>query len=327
MTIFALKAAARFPAQLRDRMEQFRRLELPAHVELHLCGLGELGSDMDPAVTNCRAFPGCRYSVHFPLFDAGRGYIYDMASAGDEELRRACGFCARVGARELVMHRSWLIPRLPKRDAEEEFLRKALRWASIGRDEGIRILLENWGFVWLPESQGGGCRVSPLDHFFPWEMRRFREALGTDGWRYCGIVLDIAHAVLSANMFNMLQTHPELNRDERFANITVEDLAHAQKLAAADFLFDFIDYAHVSDAWVWNRDDGLDMERYLYREGLPLGSGNLDYVTLAGSLLRGDRTLVMEIEPPDGNHERNVHQGDAVRRLLGWAAKGGVGCA
>lgn len=322
MTVFALKAAGRSPEQLADRAAQCSTAGIPAAIELHLGSLDDL-SRPDEIAANCLAHPGCRWSVHFPLFDQGRRWIFDMATTADEDIRRACGLCVRIGARELVVHRTWGLG--GDRDgAECSFLEAARRWTAISRREGVRIIYENNGFFWLPASMGGGFQTGPLDHFFPWDMRRFREAQG-GAWAHVGIALDLAHAVLSVNMFNMLQAHPQLGGDPRFANIRGADLAQAGRLSLADFLLDFIDYLHVSDALVWREYDGLQgLDAHLKSEGMPLGDGNIDYRTLAPRLLSGTKILVMEIEPPDGDHRRNSSQGRAVSRLLDLAAQGGT---
>ncbi|HNY72398.1 MAG TPA: TIM barrel protein [Syntrophales bacterium] len=314
---YGMKAAV-FPSQLQDRRESFRRLGLPPVIELHLFGARDVFHPEAAAFMSGvrRLGEACRFIVHFPIMDVETGYLFDAIDDDPDKLTKVLAFTEGIGAAELVMHCCYGFNRdIPKQEARRGFIERVARWNDLAAPKGVRILLENYGFVWLPPGLGAEYAVSPLDHCFPWDMAILAEAVGKLGLGSVGFLLDTAHAVLSANMFNMRQRHGHLAGDVRFGNIYAEDLAQAEYLTAADFVNGFIEYFHVSDACRWRPDDGLDeMDKYLYTEGLPIGRGNVDFAELLGKV-RGDETLIMEIDPENGDHGHNVSQYEAVVRL------------
>ena len=312
---YGMKAAV-FPDQLQDRLESFRRLGIPSVIELHLFGTDDVFSK-DAAVWSSgvrRYADVCRFVVHYPIMDAKTGYLFDASDDDCDRFEAVLDFTQACGAVGLVMHCCYGFNRdISKREAMTGFLAQVEHWNELSRMRGIRILLENYGFVWLPPGLGADYVTSPLDHCFPWDMAVMVAAIREKGMEAVGFLLDTAHAVLSANMFNMRRRHGHLSGDKRFRNIFSEDLDRARCLTASDFMHDSIEYFHVSDAFVWREEDNhLDeMRKWLYTENLPIGRGNVDFAEIMEKA-KGDETLIMEINPEKGNHAHNISQYEAV---------------
>ena len=314
---YAMKAAGRSRPQLKDRIVKFEALHLEPLIELHLLGVDDLLGGAAEIERNCREYSGCGYIVHFPVSDAKTKYLFDMYSNEEEKIKSAFDLCEKIGARELVIHRCFGFDMsLDKKQSEEEFFDTLAIWSGWAKDRGLNILVENYGLAWLPKGMGRDFVVSPLDHFFPWELAAFNAALKRSGLHNVSILLDTAHAVITSNMFNMLKELPELASDKRFGGIYGDDLAKTRVLRPEDFVFDFINYFHVSDSFVWKRPDGKEnMQKFLYSEGLPLGKGNVDLDKFFKNMT-GDKMLVMEIEPEDGDYNNNIAQFEAVKYFM-----------
>jgi len=83
-------------------------------------------------------------------------------------------------------------------------------------------------------------------------------------------------------------------------------------LQISDFFFDFINHFHISDSLVWSEKNGIDnIEKFLLSEGLPIGRGNVDYEKIFENVA-SDKTLVMEINPENGDHNNNLFQSEAI---------------
>lgn len=324
-----MKAAARSKPQIADRVRGFGTLGINPIVELHLFGSADVfGPDRNETIRNCRSFSGCEYIVHFPILDPGAGYIYDPYNDEKEKLMSVLDFCKEIEAQRVIMHRCFGFNReVDKLEAEEKFLDRIAEWNRLTEGADMLMLIENYGFVWLPDGFDVDYITSPLDHFFPWDLIEFRENLVERGFHNVGILLDVAHAVLSSNMFNMLKIHPELRNDGRFRNIGDNDLSKRGHLSAGDFVLDFIDYFHVSDSFVWNEEDGIgDIKKYLYSEGLPIGGGSIDYRSFFKKADR-DKTMIMEIDPANGDYANNTSQVEAIEFFRAIADKGDMVCA
>ena len=304
-----MKAAPRYPEQIRNRIAGFAQLGLPAVIELHLFGLEELHEGLQRTVEACRAFEGVEYIVHIPLTDKASGYIFDVQTESGKHIRAALDLCTLINAKELVLHRCFGFDKgFTKAEAERGFQEKVRLWDGWAREKGVHIVYENYGFVWLPQGLGKDHLVSPLDHFFPWDMAGFTGFVKKNDLKNTGMLLDLAHACLSANMFNLLKADPGFSGDPRFGNIYPEDLARSACLRVEDFLVEGIEYFHVSDAYVWQAAAGVgDVKKYLYTEGLPVGKGTIGYPVILDRL-KGGKTLVMEIEPEHGDHVNNQAQ-------------------
>ncbi len=314
---YGMKAAVS-PAQLQDRLESFRRLGLPPVIELHLFGADDVFSPAAADISSrVRRFADiCRFVVHYPIMDIKTGYLFDAMEDDLSRFEAVLEFTQTCGAAELVMHCCYGFNRdISKNEATAGFLTQVESWNDLARSGGIRILLENYGFVWLPPGMGADYVTSPLDHCFPWDMAAMAAAIREKGLEAVGFLLDTAHAVLSANMFNMRRRHGHLADDKRFRNILPEDLDRVRSLTAADFVAGFIEYFHVSDAFVWREGDDFDgMRKWLYTENLPIGRGNVDFSELMEKA-KGDETLIMEINPENGDHAHNVSQYEAIARF------------
>lgn len=311
---YAMKAAAHSKAQISDRVNAFKRLRLAPIIELYLSGEADLfGEYVGESIKNCRSFSECEYIVHFPILDPDTGYIYDPYNNENEKLLKVLDFCNRINSKTIIMHRCYGFNQtIAKSEAEEKFLNIVAGWNRLIEGSDCLMLIENYGFVWLPAGFGSGYITSSLDHFFPWDIGAFNKKIKRMGLNNIGILLDTAHAVVSSNMFNIIKKHPELLSDGRFANIYPDDIDKSEHVRVEDFIFDFIDYFHVSDSFIWNSEYGTDnMSKYLYTENLPIGGGNVDYKHFFSDIV-GDKTLIMEINPADGDHYHNRSQAEAI---------------
>lgn len=311
---YAMKAAAKAESQLRDRIISFGKLGIKPIIELHLFGSEDVfGSEREDVVKICRNFKECEYMVHFPIMDTKTGYLYDGFDDERKKLESVLDFTSEIGAGVLIMHCCYgFNKKISKKEAFTKFLEKVCRWNDLAKRRSLKILLENYGFAWLPPGLGADYIVSPIDHFFPWDMEWMHETIQREKLSFVAILLDVAHAVLSSNMFNIRQRYGHLSQDGRFKNIYSEDLDRKDFLSAADFIFDFIDYFHISDTFVWKPENGRDdMRKYLYTENLPIGEGNVDFLEILKKT-KGNKTLVMEINPDNGDHTHNVSQYQAI---------------
>lgn len=309
-----MKAAAKSEAQLADRVSSFNILQAEPVIELYLSGTDDVfGDNKEEIIENCKKFSRCEYIVHFPIYDLATKYIYDAFNDENEMLDSLLDFCTEIKSNVLIMHRCFGFNKeIQKIEAEERFFEKVILWNKLAYNKKTKILIENYGFVWLQDGLGCEYVVSPLDHFFPWDIKDFYKNISSLNLNNIGILLDISHAVLSSNMFNMMQKHPKLKHDKRFKNIYDCDLKQNEGLRIEDFIFDFIEYFHVSDSFTWRPEDGInDLKKYLYTENLPIGSGNIDFLNIFRNIKR-NKTIIMEINPENGNHIKNVSQLKAV---------------
>lgn len=305
--------------QLADRMKRFERLSLKPVIELHLAGLDDIYANNKRIAELCGEHD-CEYMVHFPVKDMKTKYLFDAYNNEDTNVQSALDFCKMVNSSILIMHRCFGFNRgLAKGDAEEMFLDKLKRWDAMAREKKIRILFENYGFIWLPEAFEREFVTSPLDHFFPWDIKDFNDRAVKMNMNNIGVLLDVAHATLSSNMFNMLKKFPALESDRRFANIYDADLEKKDILKPEDFVLDCVNYFHISDAFAWSAKDGInDLSKYLYTEGLPIGKGNIDYREIFGRIT-GNGVMVMEIEPENGDYANNVSQQQGIELIREYA--------
>jgi len=228
-------------------------------------------------------------------------------------------------AEGIVLHRYWALvgagewSRLPKDEAEDAF---GEEMRHVGRELGRRIgWVENLGFFWLRPREAGRYLAGPLDHFLPWEVERFTKFLDRERIANLRPMLDIAHAAITANMFNLLRKHfSRMRHDPRFQGITAEDLSQRARLTPYDFLRSEPRYLHLSDAlFVGYRTSqtSATLAQALTSESLPVGAGNLDFRQVITRLARSsgpNRVVIGEIDPADGqSYHRNVAQEAAVR--------------
>lgn len=326
---YAMKAATSSKLQLLDRINKFEKLKMEPIIELFLSGSGDIFSkNRDKLVENCSQFTNCEYLVHFPIYDIENKYIYDPYNEEENKVRILLDFCEEINSNVLIMHRCYGFNiGIGKAEAEDKFLTNVTLWNGLAKEKNVTILIENYGFVWLPESLGKEYVTSPLDHFFPWDIIKFEGAINRLHLNCIGILLDIAHAVLSSNMFNMLKKHPELSSDRRFRNIYAEDLEKKDLLKVNDFIFDFIDYFHISDSFIWYPGDGFNnLKKYLYTENLAIGKGNINFTDIFKTVAH-EKVMVMEINPGNGNYNNNVSQLKAIERFKYFFKKGDRQCA
>lgn len=311
---YAMKAAAKSKAQLANRIKSFKKLQIKPTIELYLSGSDDIFcADNNLIVKNCLNFPECDYMVHFPIFDLKTKYIYDAQNNENGKVDILLEFCKKINSKILIMHRCFGFNKeVDKAQAEEKFFEEVIKWNQMAVGSDVKILIENYGFVWLPEGFDREFVSSPLDHFFPWDIIEFHKNITDRNLRNIGIILDIAHAVLSSNIFNMAQRYSDLKKDKRFKNIYDDDLRKKDFLNVQDFVYDFIDYFHISDSFIWDVREGIaNMRKYLYVENLPIGRGNIDYSEIFKNI-SGNKVMVMEINSENDDHVHNISQLRAV---------------
>ncbi len=315
---YAMKAAPFYAEQMSDRAVKFEHIGVKPAVELHLFGSRDVFSKSRIiAEENCKIIHNCDFIVHFPIFDFDTGYIFDAASFDMSLFGQVLDFCNNIDSHYLIMHRCFgFEANMEKKEAEEKFLNIVAEWSKMAADGNIHLLIENYGFVWLPEVLNKSFVTSPLDHFFPWDMERFLKM--SEALKLCNvdILLDIAHASLSCNMFNMLKNNDSLKHDDRFVNINEQDLMMKDILSVNDFILDTTHFFHISDTFVWKVSSGLDnMKKYLCTENLPIGKGDVDFPALFNNL-SGENWMIMEIDPEDGNYSDNSAQLNGITYFM-----------
>jgi hypothetical protein len=332
--VFALKAALADPAQLDARAAWLASVGRPIVLELHTFGARDIDTAAGLAASRATVarlrerHAVERLIVHVPVqqvpvvtqvdFDAG-------------QCQRAIAFAAEIGAEAVVIHRYFELvfgDAPPRAFSKPEAIR---RFNAIIRDLArlapeIRLLVENIGHYSLLPRDGRNYLSGPLDHFFPWEIRAFRRFCAQEGLANVEPFVDVAHATLSANLFNRRKLHfTETADDPRFAWITPDDLDQAERLAPFDFVDPAMSYLHVSDASLLDAaelaEPNLPEARLvegIVSEGLEIGTGNLPFARLPERLGQGTPTLVLEVEPGAG--ETHVDNGAQLRSLEGLAA-------
>lgn len=314
MLRYGMKASAESELQLLDRIKKFEALGLDPFIELYLSSLEQISGGREKVFNNCVQFSTCDYSVHFPVQDAKGTYLFDPINDVDDDLELILDFCGSIRARSLIIHRCFGFGELIDREeAQDKLLKKIILWNDLASKRSVQLLIENYGFVWLPSSYKKKYVISTLDHFYPWEMTALQQDIKKYGLDNIEIMLDTAHANVTSSMYNMLKSHPELSSDHRFSNILEQDMMQAEFLSVRDFMFDFVNYFHVSDSLVWNNSDGIDdIQKFIYAEGLPISKGNFDYRTLFRKTVN-DKVLIMEINPSDGDHDNCNEQYEAIK--------------
>ncbi len=333
-----MKAAVGDPAQLADRVERLGRLDRPVIIELHTAGPGDLDTAADFAAsvaTIQRLRDRCqpRLFVHVPYQQPA---VVTTVPFDRAQVMRTVEFAHAIDAAGVVMHRYYGLVRggepvaIPRAEAEHRFQQEVAAVSSALHD---RLgFVENLGYFWLRPRAGRRFLTSALDHFFPWEQAGFARFLEDAAIGNLTPMVDIAHATLSANMFNALRRHPDrFGDDPRFGGIIADDLARSDWLRPADFVAAQPRYLHLSDALFLDRDaiatlpdqpDDALLHTALTSESLPIGAGNLDFTEVLGKV--AGALVIVEVDPYDGqSHESNSAQEDAVQRLVRLESGGG----
>ncbi|HEV7371466.1 TIM barrel protein [Arenibaculum sp.] len=329
MPAFSLKAAAIDYGQLEDRSRRLARLGLPVTLELHTFG----GRDVDSqdgrraALANLArlrdAFGEVAPTVHVPYQSVERVTREDFDEA---QVERSVAFAREAGAHAVVVHRYWGLvfgdapPRSTRAEATAGFNEAITRLARAAGD--VRLLVENVGHYSLLPRDGRHILSGPLDHFFPWEIAAFRAHVEAERLANVGVFVDVAHATLSANLFNVRRARGAPVPDRRFDWITDDDLDRTDTLHPFDFVDPAMDYLHVSDSRLlagheWRAPDEPLLVEATCSEGMEVGTGNLPWAALPARLGGGARaTLVLEVEPgPGDSHVSNGAQERSLRHL------------
>ncbi|MEE3624950.1 hypothetical protein UCD39_13255 [Nitrospirillum sp. BR 11752] len=328
MPNLVLKAAVADYGQLAARAAYLVARGRPVRLELHTFGERDVTSAAGLALARRNvarlrdAFPVDGLIVHIPPQSVP---LVTRVGFDADQCRHTLAFASEIGAEAVVLHRYFDMvfgqapPRARDRDEAaqgfEEAVRDLARLAG-----GMRLLVENVGHYSLLPRDGRSYMTGPLDHFFPWEIQRFREVVARHGLTGVEPFIDVAHATLSANLFNRRRAQPRLtDGDARFGWITTDDLDRAHWLEPFDFVDERMSYLHVSDAIRLDEracaDPGLDaatLVRALSSEGLELGAGNLPFADLPARF-GTDGDVVLEVEPAAG--EDHVANGAQLRSL------------
>ncbi|MDG3438992.1 hypothetical protein [Nitrospirillum amazonense] len=328
MPNLVLKAAVADYGQLAARAAYLVSQGRPVRLELHTFGERDVTSAAGLALARRniarlrQEFPVDALIVHIPPQSVP---LVTRVGFDADQCRHTLAFAAEIGAGAVVLHRYFDMvfgqapPRARDRDEAAQGFGEAVR--DLARlAGGMRLLVENVGHYSLLPRDGRNYMTGPLDHFFPWEIERFREALVRDGLTGVEPFIDVAHATLSANLFNRRRAQPRLtDGDARFGWITADDLDRTAWLEPFDFVDERMSYLHVSDAIRLDpqacADPGLDADTLvsaISSEGLELGTGNLPFVGLPARF-GTDGDLVLEVEPAPG--EDYVHNGAQLRSL------------
>lgn len=332
MPDFALKAAVIDYDQLAARAAALVDMDLPVRLELHTFG----GRDIDDDASRRAARDNVArlrdvhevesLVVHVPLQSVA---VVTRHAFDFEQCVRAIEFADAIDAAGVVVHRYYALVhgddpvRIERReDATRGFEQIVLRLARLlGRQR--RLLVENVGHYSLLPRDGRSYLSGPLDHFFPWDIERFRDFLATEQLTGVEPFVDIAHATLSANLFNRRRADPHGTReDARFRWIDDDDLARTDWLAPFDFVDTRMPYLHVSDAITLEQAEcaapvlsEARLTRSIVTEGLELGLGTLPLSDLPSRFGRTGE-MVLEVDPGAGDtHVRNGAQTRSLAAL------------
>jgi hypothetical protein len=337
---FALKGAMIDAAQLANRAEALSLRGYPIRLELHSVGERDIDTRegqraVRDNLTRLRDhYPVESLIVHVP-YQAVATVTKSRFDSGQCE--RSIDFAHEVGAEAVVLHRySDLVfadapTRSPGKPASIAFFQEEVAKLAAMAD-GMLLLVENIGHFSLLPRDGQHYLTGPLDHFFPWEIADFRAFLKREGIARVEPFVDVAHATLSANLFNRRKAKPnETVGDPRFVWVTDADLERADWLDPFDFVDPTMPYLHVSDAVQLNAGAcaalSLPEERLvaaMTSEGLELGHGNLPFAQLparlgwSGCMVKEARpcTMVLEVEPGVGeSHVDNQAQRRSLEKL------------
>ncbi|WP_432768751.1 MAG: TIM barrel protein [Sphingopyxis sp.] len=328
MVDFSLKAAAIDVEQLDSRGRAMAALGLPVNLELHTFGARDIDSPetFETATANVERFQADHevnaLVVHVPLQSVA---VVTSRDFDADQCLRSIEFADRVGADAIVLHRYWGLvfgenaPRAADKQTAEEAFNAVVKDLARAAD-GKRLLVENVGHYSLLPRDGKSYLSGPLDHFFPWEIARFRDFVRREGLQNVEPFVDVAHAALSSNLFNRKRAAgASLDGDPRFAWISDDDLEQTAWLDPFDFVDRDMPYLHASDAILLDRDqiaqadlDEAALTRSIVSEGLELGSGSLPFATLPDRF-GGAGTIVLEVDPAPG--ESHIANGAQCRSL------------
>ena len=329
MVDFSLKAAAIDMEQLGARGRAMTELGLPVKLELHTFGARDIDSPdtFKTAIANVERFRADHsvsgLVVHVPLQSVA---VVTSRNFDSDQCLRSIEFADEIGADTIVLHRYWGLvfgegaPRAVDKASAETGFNEVIRNLA-GAASGKRLLVENVGHYSLLPRDGRNYLSGPLDHFFPWEIARFRDFVRQEGLDNVEPFVDVAHATLSSNLFNRKRAaYSSLREDPRFAWISEEDLQEVEWLEPFDFVDSDMQYLHASDAILLDRDqitqDTLDeavLTQSIVSEGLEVGSGSLPFENLPDRFGRTG-TIVLEVDPATG--ESHVENGAQRRSLL-----------
>jgi len=238
-----------------------------------------------------------------------------------DQVADSLAFADACGATSIVMHRYWGLvygnkPKRCDRDIATAGFNDVV--AELARTApNIRLLVENMGHYFLASRKIGDHLAGPLDHFFPWDVADFRKDMSARGLTNVQPFIDVAHATLSANLFNHFRQHKaQIGDDVRYQGITETDLSHAGKLHPFDFIDPEMPWLHISDShYLALLNEGALPQIALTSEGLEVGTGNLPFGTLPARVNGGDAPTVLLLEVEPGANDTQVNNTAQCRSL------------
>ncbi|MGJ3263270.1 MAG: hypothetical protein ACFE0R_08535 [Salinarimonas sp.] len=336
MPRYALKGAVADLAQLEARAAALEAAGMPVVLELHSFGTRDVDTAAGRAASReviarlRERAPSARLVLHVPVQQVPvvTDLFFDVG-----QCERAIGLAREIGAEALVVHRYGALvlgDRPPRIGSKAQAV---ARFEAIVRDlahaaPDLMLLVENVGHYALLPRDGARFLAGPLDHFFPWEIAAFRDFLAREGIGNVAPFVDVAHATLSANLFNRKRACPAaMAGDPRAAWIDEADLDRARRLHPFDFVDPAMPWLHVSDAVLLAEAEIVDPDlpesrlvEGIVSEGLEIGAGTLPFAML-GPRLGADATLVLEVEPgPGESHIDNAAQVRSLARLAALLA-------
>lgn len=325
---YVLKGAVIDHAQLSDRVRSMQDAGLTLALELHTMGARDIGSagTRSTAIANVRRLVGehgrVDLTVHVPVQVVPSITVIDFDS---DQVEDAIAFAQDVGAPRIVIHRYWGMvygqarQRCDRATATAAFNETVKGLARLAGPTSI--LVENVGHYSILPRDAASFIAGPLDHFFPWEIEAFRSYLVEEKIANVEPFVDVAHATLSANLFNWRRAHVAATRDDaRYTGVLDIDLQRATRLHPFDFVDGAMTWLHLSDSIFYDDPRRQPAEiplAALISEGLEIGAGNLPWATLGSRLDPArDPGLVLEVDPAENETQRaNGAQARSLHRL------------
>ncbi|MBP8016743.1 TIM barrel protein [Candidatus Gracilibacteria bacterium] len=308
--------------EIIDRITKLEELNFDPIIEFHLSSAKKIFyEDFSNIVKICKknyCLKKIDYIVHYVNQDGENNYTFDFKNETVDQFKKMLDFVSAMNSDKLVMHRCYgLTNKYSTEYSKKKFFEKLHVFLNISKKYNIKLLIENYGFIWLPSEYKEKFYASPLDHFFPYEIKEFFDVFENEK-KYCGVILDIAHSVLSCNMYNFFLKN-KIEAQERGEFLYFNEYKkkiNKNWLKVEDFIFSEIDYFHFSDAYVWKEDEPID--NYLYKnENYEIGKGTIDYKSIINKIIsicneKSEKYFIMEIDPENNDYTNNISQQKSI---------------
>ncbi len=276
---FCMKASPFYLSQLQDKIERLNRLyeegislSKKAQIELHIVDL--LNPEFwKKGVENCNSL------------SEEADFIMHAQCLLDPKI--SVKFAREINSKKVVIHRLYDIVTTSRKEATQKFNEEMISLAKDNPD--ITFCMENVGPFLLIAPEHAYLKylvkktylTNPLNHFFPWEMKDFIKA--TKDIYNLGICFDTAHAAITCNIYNYMKKSGK--HEERFSDITDDDLKKTNPLTVPDFLkaaLPKLFYCHFNDAYLYK--NGNFDDKYVLEEGMQIGDADINFSELVNSI-------------------------------------------